>query len=204
MSLPLRLLPALALMLPMAACANEDIKPQLTEALNRLLDKPACLVGGSDFSAFPVTVAKDMFDDGANYRSAGQFEALAAVGLVTATGERTYDLTELGRAAHDAKRGGFCFADGFAVDEITLVEPIAQAQLGPKADAGWSVEFIMTPVNFETWVLDPALKQAGPLFGLDQYEGEPETKSIRAYRAKGSDVVELETFLFSHRPDIGL
>lgn len=169
----------------LSACSDSPADADIQAALQPQLEGAAC-VSAPMFKNFPVTLS-DSVSSAISSANAPAFDALAEAGLL-AKSDKTYTLTEPGRAAYVQQSGGFCYAQGYEIAKIQNTEANTQ-QMGPAVEKSWLVTVDILQKPIAAWAKTPAIEKLAR--HAENLSEAPKTYHVTVGRIKGEQGLKL-------------
>ncbi|TFY86597.1 hypothetical protein DYL59_21830 [Pseudomonas kairouanensis] len=169
----------------LTACSEKPSDADIQAALQPQLEGASC-VSAPMFKDFPVTLSNS-FSSGTSSANAPAFDALVDAGLL-AKSDKTYTLTEPGRAAHEPASNGFCYAQGYEIAKVQNTEVNTQ-QMGPAVEKSWLVTVDIRQKPIAAWAKTPSIEKLAR--HAENLSETPKTYHVTVGRIKGEQGLKL-------------
>lgn len=145
------------------------------------------------FKEFPISssIAKKNQDT---------INAFSNIGFIVEKND-SYELTEAGNAAYDPSHSGFCYTEGYRLEDIEITKEASESELPPTLSGAWQVSFSVAPQNVEDWVKDQNILQAASMASIDKISNK-QSFSVRMVKKASDEKLIIADPRFSFSPGI--
>lgn len=169
----------------LTACSDSPSDTDIQAALQPQLEGASCVTAAM-FKSFPVTLSAT-FSTGISSGNAPAFDALTDAGLL-AKSDKTYNLTEPGRAAYVEQAPGFCYSQGYEIAKIKDISPNT-GPMGAAVDKSWIVTVDIRQKPIAAWAKTPAIEKLAR--NPENLSDVPKTYHVTVGRVKGEQGLKL-------------
>lgn len=182
----------------LTACSDNPSDTDIQAVLQPRLEGASCVTAPM-FSNFPITLS-DGFSSGTSSANQPAFDALTDAGLL-AKHDKTYTLTDPGRAAYVQEKSGFCYAQGYEIAKIQNTAANTHP-MGAAVDTSWVVTVDIRQKPIAPWAKTPAIEKLAR--NPEHLSEVPKTYHVVVGRLKGEQTLKLIDPRFSIMRGVGV